>query len=80
MFIHFNNHLINLDCVKTIDYIPATMEDLIMDNLTAEEISNKCDNLKITLYFTDNTETHFFAEENFLEALMKALEVKTIDF
>ena len=70
MFIHFNNHLINLDCVKTIDYIPATME----------EISNKCDNLKITLYFTDNTKSHFFAEESFLEALMKTLKVKTIDF
>ncbi|MBR3722150.1 MAG: hypothetical protein IKN12_05220 [Selenomonadaceae bacterium] len=80
MFIHFNNHLINLDCVKSIDYAPATIEDLIMDELIAEEIADKCDNLKITFYFTDDKESHFFAEESFLKALKEALKVKTIDF
>ena len=79
MFIHFNNRIINLDCVKSIDYRDATMEDLICDNLSAAEIAEKCDNLKITFHFTDETERHFYAERELLEELKKGLDVKNID-
>ena len=55
------------------------MEDLILDNLTTAEIAEKCDNLKITFHFTDETERHFYAEREFLEELKKELNVKIID-
>lgn len=56
------------------------MEDLILDNLSAAEIAEKCDNLKIVLYFTDGTEKHFFAESDFIRALKEELNVKSINF
>ena len=56
------------------------MEDFILDNLTAAEIAEKCDNLIITLHFANETEKHFFAEKDFLEKLKKELDVKSIDF
>lgn len=85
MFIHFNdhfnkqNHIINLNCVKYIDYTDATMEDLILDNLSAAEIAEKCDNLKINFHFTNETERHFFVEKDFFEAFKKELGVKSVD-
>lgn len=79
MFIHFDNRMINLDCVKSINYAEATMEDLILDNLTASEIAKKCDNIKITFYFLDGSEEHFYIEKDFLnefKAKLQSIEIK----
>ena len=74
------NHIINLDCVKSIEYAEATMEDLVLARMTAAEIAEKCDNLKIVFYFTDNTEMSIFAEKEFIDMLLKELNVKNIDY